>query len=163
MTSQFRTDHTPRNVYRPLVRPHVPPRPLKQRYAERVTIGIGLLATDEAFKPDTLIMTCDTKGSYGDTHSTDEFHKMYRFPDERLYMVAADDLNKACEFVPMIQTNLRKVERREHGAIYHALHEAAGAYHQARANYELSPRFQLTSQFVSSEVVTPARRARSSI
>ncbi len=118
-----------------------------------------MLATGSTFKPDTVILAADTLGSFGDTHSTPELHKLFVFPEDRFFAVAADNIDGASELVPMMQRNLRALPRREHGGIYDALHHAVRNYYNQRATYEVLPKFMLTYEDWASGKLDPTLRA----
>src|ERR1039458_4158949 len=82
-----------------------------------MTIGIGVLATgDEGRKteiiPDHAILISDTMGSFGDEYSHPRLHKRFDLPDEGLFIVAADQIDKAAEVVPMIKAVVAAVPRK---------------------------------------------------
>ena len=61
-----------------------------------MTIGIGVLASEgDGLKPNRLILLADTKGSFGDSYSMNRLHKVFLWPDKRLYAVGADQIDKA--------------------------------------------------------------------
>ena len=123
-----------------------------------MTIGIGALATGVKYKPDTLVLSSDTLGSYGDAYSTSELHKMYVLPKERLYIVACDEIDRASELVAMIQKNVEMLRHRNHGPIYDALHRAVYSYYNQRATYEVFPKFMLTPEQFRTERIEDALR-----
>jgi hypothetical protein len=125
-----------------------------------MTIGIGALATGTKFKPDTIVLSSDTLGSYGDAYSTAKLHKMYVMPKDRLYVVACDEIERASELVPMMQQNIQKLQYRNHGPIYDALHRAVHTYYNQRATYEVLPKFMLTPEQFRTERIEDALRDR---
>jgi hypothetical protein len=143
-------------VVRPDARRH--PRPLKQSYSWGMTIGIGVLATGDRFKPDTVILVADTLGSYGDMYSTPGLRKMFVEADDNFFAVAADQIERASELVPMIRARLRELPRRDHGPIYDSLHHAVRDYYNQRATYEVLPKFMLTLEDWKSKKLDPDLR-----
>ena len=130
-----------------------PPHPLKQRYPlvdqpkeNEMTICIGALASGGLFKPDTIVMACDTMGSFGDGYSSPGLYKMFTFADERLYICASDNVDKAAELCSIIRDNVRRLPHREHGAIQAVLQAAVWDYHRQRSLYEVLPKYLLTPQ-----------------
>jgi hypothetical protein len=111
-----------------------------------MTIGIGVLATGSEVKPDTIILVSDTMGSVGDDHSTDKLYKQFSCPDEHLYVVAADQIDKAAELVPIMQRNLGQLAKRSHGTIQEALFRAVFTYHCERSGFEILPKYRLARE-----------------
>jgi hypothetical protein len=152
---QRATFRYPLNVS-PVARPKTPQPVTHSRYDESaknvswlrrnwMTIGIGVLGTATSkLKADTLAMVSDTLGSVGDFHSTSYLHKMFLFPDEKLYVVAADRIEKAAELVAMIRIRLRSLAVRNHGFIQHALNECVQDYRRQRMTYEVLPKHMVT-------------------
>ncbi|HWD99371.1 MAG TPA: hypothetical protein VG345_10045 [Bryobacteraceae bacterium] len=110
-----------------------------------MTIGIGVLATAVG-KCDSLALASDTMGSIGDTHSTPSISKTFIFPDERLYIVCADQIEKASERGGMIRIQLQRHPQRSHGSIQHALHLAVDDYRRQRCMYEILSNYGLKSE-----------------
>ena len=107
-----------------------------------MTIGIGVLATEGAVKPDTLVLVSDTLGSaLEDTASTQRLHKMFVSESDGLYAVAADNINNAGELFPRIQHFLRRETTRSHGSIFLAIHSAVHDYHRWRIGKEVLPKY----------------------
>ena len=101
-----------------------------------MTIGIGVLCSTEPRphvpRPDALVMIADTMGST-ETDSTGELHKMYFFPEEQVFAVCADRLERAADLFPLVRDSLKAIqEPRSHGAMLQALNEAV---HKHRSDH----------------------------
>jgi 20S proteasome alpha/beta subunit len=125
-----------------------------------MTIGLGVLATGEVAKPDTVILAADTQGSFGGWASTNALHKIFCQPKEQLYIAAADDIGKAAELVAMIQKNVSALSVKEHGPIQHALITAVRDYHMQRAAYEVLPKFMLSPLDLKTATINDEFRER---
>lgn len=96
-----------------------------------MTIGIGVLCSthpkplnpsqNDPPRPDAIIMFSDTMGS-SEIGSTDQLHKMYFEPQDRLYAVCADKMEMTGEIFGGIKEALRRIPgTRTHIAIWEAI------------------------------------------
>lgn len=109
-----------------------------------MTIGIGVLASEET-KPDRLIFMADTMGSYEDSFSTSELHKIHAIEAEDLYAVSAGSLTDASELINMILKQLRaQPTPRRYPEILHALNVAANVHRMLRFGLDCLPSYGMT-------------------
>jgi hypothetical protein len=115
-----------------------------------MTIGIGVLATgDEGRKteiiPDHAILISDTMGSFGDEYSHPRLHKRFDLPDEGLFIVAADQIDKAAEVVPMIKAVVAAVppQERSYGRLLASVGNACFMYKADRFKMEIMPKHRI--------------------
>jgi hypothetical protein len=77
-------------------------------------------------------MISDTMGSTG-TDSTGVLHKMYFFPEEQVYAVCADRLERCADLFPLIRDGLKAIQGpRSHRRILQILNEAV---HKHRSDH----------------------------
>ena len=119
-----------------------------------MTIGIGVLATSEAGRkngiiPDHAILVSDTMGSFGDEYSHPRLHKRFDLPDQGLFILAADQIDKAAELVPGIEAMVSAVPREErtYGKILSCICEACFMYKADRFRMEVMPRHRIPPRF----------------
>lgn len=115
-----------------------------------MTIGIGVIATDEAskfgaVKPNHIILFSDTLGSFGDVFSHPRLHKMQIFPENGVYTTAANEIDRAAEFAPMVNRNIAGVpmQRRTYGDIQRMIDASVFLYRKERFQLEVLPEFRL--------------------
>ena len=111
-----------------------------------MTIGIGVLGTGTGFKPDTLILVSDTRGSVGNSYTTPGLHKLWEFPSENLYAVASGSMERAAELLGVIQHEFSALKVRDHGPINSALLSAVMKYRTERGWNEVFPNFLVTKE-----------------
>lgn len=109
-----------------------------------MTIALGVLGTGSIFKPDTIVLAADTMGSNGDEWSTPGLHKIFVNQEERIYIAAADNIDRASELCAMIFKRISALARREHGPILDVLIRTVWDYHRQRSIYEVLPKYLLT-------------------
>ncbi len=117
-----------------------------------MTIGIGVLARQESLRndananPNTIILMADTLGSWADQYSHGRVHKAICFPKEQIYAVAANRIDKASEFMPMIAATLGSIQPadREYAHILHSIVMSAHNYKRERFNIEIVSKFFVT-------------------
>lgn len=130
----------------------------KEKFSRRVlwpwkwwmTIGIGVLATSEAGRekgvmPDYAILVSDTMGSFGDEYSHPRLHKRFDLPDQRMFILAADQIDKAAEVVAVINAVLSPVphDARTYGKILNCIGEACFRYKADRFRMEVLPKYRI--------------------
>ena len=125
-----------------------------------MTIGIGVLATGTGFKPDTLILVSDTRGSVGDSYTTPGLHKLSKFPSEKLYAVASGSMERAAELLGVIQHEFSVLRVRDHGPINSALLSAVMKYRTERGWNEIFPNFLVTKGEWYSNTIDREQRAQ---
>ncbi|MGB6476862.1 MAG: hypothetical protein WBF04_22645 [Candidatus Sulfotelmatobacter sp.] len=113
-----------------------------------MTIGVGLLATDSKFnsvRPNHAILLSDTLGSFGDIFAHPRLHKMIIYPENGVYTTSANEIDKAAEFVPMMNQNIAGVPmmRRTYGDILQMMNASLFLYRQQRFQLEVLPDFRL--------------------
>jgi hypothetical protein len=119
-------------------------------WREWMTIGVGVLATDETpafggIKPNHVVLLSDTLGSFGDIFSHPRLHKMIIYPENGVYTTSANEIDKAAEFVPMMNQNIAGVpmERRTYGDILRMMTASVFLYRKQRFELEVLPEFRL--------------------
>ena len=115
-----------------------------------MTIGIGVLATSESGRdrnivPDTVIMIADTMGSYGDVDSHGRLHKIFMYPETRLYAVAANQIDCASELMATLEIALKniRVAERNYGAILRAIAMSCYLYKRDKFTIHEFPKMRL--------------------
>lgn len=115
-----------------------------------MTIGVGVLATDEnpsfgGIRPNHIVFLSDTLGSFGDVYSHPRLHKMQVFADNGVYATAANEMDKAAEFIPMMNKNIATVpmEQRHYGDIMRLLNASVFLYRKERFQLDVLPQFRL--------------------
>jgi hypothetical protein len=113
-----------------------------------MTIGIGVLAA-ESKKPDSLIMIADSMGSFEDTHSTSELHKLHALEADNLYAVSADRIDRAAELINVITNVLRKDfvgQKRGYAQIVQALAKGAAIHKEMCFKLEAPSQFRIDAE-----------------
>jgi hypothetical protein len=108
-----------------------------------MTVGIGVLCSEGKERPDHLILTCDSLGSFGDENSTASLHKLFSRQDANIYAVAAHDIGKAAELVTKIGNAVKARSNGTYGQTYDAICFAVHDYKSARFRYEVVTQFGL--------------------
>lgn len=124
-----------------------------------MTIGIGVLASKDK-KPDHVILMADTKGSFGDEYSMNRLHKIFAFPDERLYATAAGAIDRAAEFITTVD-ELFKIEKpQSYGMTLLVINKALYQYRQQRFGIEIAPKFWVPKQEVEAGTMPAEAREK---
>src|SRR5438132_9860970 len=109
------------------LKPHYPTALKRLPERKAMTIGIGVLCSTRPKphepRPDAIVMIADTMGST-ETDSTDDLHKMYVYPEERLVGVCAGHLEMAADLITCIQKEFKELQTRTHGQYMTALNKA---------------------------------------
>jgi hypothetical protein len=115
-----------------------------------MTIGVGVLGTSKIGRadnliPDTAILIADTMGSFGDIDSHGRLHKAMIYPEEGLYGVAADRIDRAAELLPIMRTFVGQIpkEKRSYGDLFRALSMACFMYKGDRFTATELPKLRL--------------------
>ncbi|HKW96177.1 MAG TPA: hypothetical protein VJN43_00515 [Bryobacteraceae bacterium] len=127
-----------------------------------MTIGIGVLCSTQprphSPRPDAIAMFSDTMGST-DTDSTDEVHKMYCYPSERLYAVCAGKMEIAGEIFGVIQETLRGLAGpRNHGTIWRSMNRVVHGHRSEHFAFDVvNPRYAMQPggipQYSSADII----------
>jgi hypothetical protein len=113
-----------------------------------MTIGVGVLATDSGFnnvRPNHVVLLSDTLGSFDDVFSHPRLHKMIIYPENGVFTTSANEIDKAAEFVPMMNQNIAGVPmmRRTYGDILQMINASVFLYRKQRFELEVLPKFRL--------------------
>ena len=111
---------------------------------------------DQGIMPDHLILVSDTMGSYGDQFAHARLHKRFDLPDNRAFILAADQIDRAAELVSMIESRLSQfpVTSRTYGQTKQAICEACYFYKAELFKQTVLPRLRLPPE-VFDPRVTP--------
>lgn len=124
-----------------------------------MTIGIGVLASSKA-KPDHLILMADTKGSFGDEYSMNRLHKIFAFPDEKLFATASDRIDRCAELVTVIDELFKEEKPDSYGKILLVINKALYMYRQQRFGIEIAPKFLTRREDVETGTIPPELRKK---
>jgi hypothetical protein len=105
-----------------------------------MTIGIGVLASGKE-KSDHLILMADTKGSFDNEYSMNRLHKIFAFPNEKIYATAADRIDRSAELVTLIDEHFKSEKPDGYGSTLLVINRALYAYREQRFGIEVAPRF----------------------
>jgi hypothetical protein len=128
-----------------------------------MTIGIGVLASasrdggGKRIAADTAILIADTMGSFGDVDSHQRLHKIIMMPDAGIYAVAAGQIDKAAELLPLIGTYVAelKPETKTYGGLMKAIAMACWVYKQDKFTITELPKMRLPPTAVDPLKVPP--------
>ena len=113
-----------------------------------MTIGIGVLAGED-YKPDSLVMIADSMGSFGDTHSSSELHKLHAIEGEDLYAVSSGSIDRASEQMNILVNVLRTdypTRPRKYPQIVQALLKTVSLYKDMRFEVDCLPQFRMARE-----------------
>jgi len=108
-----------------------------------MTIGIGVLSSSNPrphpIRPDSVTLIADTMGST-DTDSTSELHKLY--VEDGIYAVCAGKVEFASEVISIFQQELKSLEKRNFGGIWHSLNVAVHEHRRSHFHWDcLVPKY----------------------
>lgn len=113
-----------------------------------MTVGIGVLATDDKFapaKPNTIVLIADTKGTYGDEFSHERLHKLFEDHEAGLCATAADRIDNAAELFPMIVRHIKLIppNERSYGTMLAAISMASYLYKRSKFCVDVLPSLRI--------------------
>lgn len=115
-----------------------------------MTIGIGVLGTSAEGKaknvfPDHAILVSDTMGSFGGGVSHPRLRKRFDLPRQKTYIVAAGQIDRAAELVPIIDYELSHfpLESRIYGNIQTSINRACFNFRVERFTHSILPRYRI--------------------
>lgn len=112
-----------------------------------MTIGIGVLASESSIlvTPNHLVLMADTMGSFGDAYSHPRLHKIFTYPELRMYATCSGLVDKAAEVMSVITDGISKVaaETRDYGHILNVIATACFHYRQEKFRIEILPKYRL--------------------
>ena len=127
-----------------------------------MTIGIGVLSTGEDGRindhvPDTTILLADTMGSYGDVDSHARLHKIFMYPDARLYAVAANRIDCASELMSMLDGSIRSIPTnlQTYGKLVEAVSATCYAYKRDKFTIHEFPKMRLPPVAIDRMTASP--------
>jgi len=113
-------------------------------------IGIGVLGTGAEGRaknvfPDHAILISDTLGSFGGDVSHPRLHKRFDLPHQNTYVVAAGQIDRAAELVPIIDSELSHfpLNSRNYGNIQTSVTRACFNYKVERFTHSILPRYRM--------------------
>ncbi|HET6841138.1 MAG TPA: hypothetical protein VFK06_05545 [Candidatus Angelobacter sp.] len=126
-----------------------------------MTIGIGVLASDPhdtTIKPNHLVLLADTMGSFDDEYSHARLHKLFAFPENDLYVAAADQIDVAAALVPMINFHVSQAPEatRSHGDIGRAIAQAVFLFRSERFIMTVFPKYGLPPGSIAPDALISA-------
>jgi hypothetical protein len=132
-----------------------------------MTIGIGVLADSAEGRrknivPDTLILIADTMGSFGSVDSHGRLHKTCMKPEQGVYCVIANQVDKGAELFEVICSCIGEVPKpeRTYGRILTALAEGCLSYKRHKFQICEMPKMRLPPEWIDPRTV-PAELQRS--
>ena len=115
-----------------------------------MTVGVGVLATsregrERGLLPDHIILVSDTMGSYGNEFAHPRLHKRFDLPEHKTFILAADQVDRAAELVPMIEARLSQFppDSRTYGETKQAICEACFFYKMELFKQSVLPRLRV--------------------
>src|SRR5258708_22736189 len=84
---------------------------------------------------------------------------MWEFPEEHLSSVASGNMEKAGEFLNLVQRKFHAMQHREHGPIQIALNQAVLEYRMERGWLEILPSFMMSRNDWYSTAIDPSLRS----
>ncbi len=141
-----------------------------------MTVGIGVLATSSEGRaknicPDHIVLFSDTMGSFGNEFSHPRLHKRFDLPKEGFYAIAANQVDRAAELMPVISEFLSKTPRNErnYGAIFNAVNSACFAYKRMKFVQSVLPKHRIEPDLIdpfraaSDAALIPGKQAVSKV